>query len=191
MRALARWIPVVLLVGLVVFPDAANAQRRRDDAPDRAQIEQRIRAQMGRMMQERLGLDEAKAARLSEVVQTFETRRRELAVREQATRRRVEALVQTDDASDQAALELVRLQAALRMEEAQLFRAEQDALLAVLTPRQLLTLQDLREDLGRRIRALRGGARDGNSSGPPRGPGPRQDGRIGGQPVPEDRSPPS
>ena len=165
MRVVTRWIPIALLVALVASPDAADAQRQRGDPPDRAQLEQRLRAQMGQMMQERLGLDEAQAARLSEVVQTFEGRRRELAQREQATRRRVDAL------------QLVRLQVELRVEEAQLFGAEQDALLGVLTPRQVLELQKLRSDLGRRIRALRGGGR-GSNSDDPRGPGPRPNGQI-------------
>jgi hypothetical protein len=64
--------------------------------------------------------------------------------------------------------------AELRLQEATLFREEQEALLAVLTPVQLLRLQDLRQELGQRIRALRGG-RDGDFDrrrGPaPGGPG--------------------
>jgi len=58
MKSVARRVPLALLFALAVAPGAADAQRRRDDVPDRPQIEQRIRAQMGRMMQERLGLDE-------------------------------------------------------------------------------------------------------------------------------------
>lgn len=187
MRIMTRWIPMALLAALVVAPTSVDAQRRRGDPPDRAQIEQRIRAQMGRMMQQRLGLDEEGAARLSEVVQAFEAQRRELARREQATRRRVEALDQ-DGGRDEEALELIRLQAELRMEEARLFVSEQDALLEVLTPNQVLELQDLRQDLGRRIRALRGGGRSGSPDGS-RGPGPRSDGRTGELRPPGGRSP--
>jgi len=187
MKGITRWIPLVCLIAIVASPSGADAQRRREQAADRAQIEQRIRAQMGRMMQERLGLDEEAAARLSEVVQTFDGQRRELARREQETRRRVDSLI-TSGGDEEAARELLRLQAGLRVEEAQLFQAEQDALLGVLSPRQVLALQELREDLGRRIRALRGGGR-GGSPGAPRGPGPRPDGRIGERRVPSDRPP--
>ncbi|MDH3205576.1 MAG: hypothetical protein OEO79_03145 [Gemmatimonadota bacterium] len=173
-----QWMPIALLVALVSSPQAADAQRRRGgDAPDRAQLEQRMRAQMARMMQARLGLDEAEAAALSEIVGTFDAQRRALFGREQATRRRVDALVESGtDVQD--APELLRLQADLRMEEAQLLRAEQEALLGVLTARQVLELQELREALGRRIRALRGGGRNGGQDS--RGPGPRSD-RQGGR----------
>jgi Spy/CpxP family protein refolding chaperone len=188
MRVVIKWIPIAFLIALVASPDSAHAQRRRGDPPDRAQIEQRVRAQMGRMMQERLGLDEAQVASLSEVVQAFEGRRRELAQREQATRRRVDELTEADDGNDAEALRLVRLQVELRVEEAQLFGSEQDALLEVLTPRQVLELQELRDDLGRRIRALRGGGR-GPSSDDRRGPGPRPDGRIGQRGTPGDLPP--
>jgi Spy/CpxP family protein refolding chaperone len=180
--------PVVcLLLALAVTPVDSDAQRRRGEMPDRAELEQRIRAQMGRMMQERLGLDEAQAVRLSEVVQGFDEQRRALAQREFETRRRVEAL--TDGAANDAeARTLLDLQSQLRFEEAELFRAEQAALLDVLTPTQVLELQDLRQDLGRRIRALQGGGR----GDPPfdfRGPGPRSDLRFNGPPPRGERVP--
>lgn len=169
---------VALLVALavtVVAPASADAQRRRGEPPNREQIEQRIRAQMGRMMQERLGLDEDQAEELSEVVRSFDGQRRELAQREFALRRQVEALMDGDGDRDEARA-LLEQQADLRMREAELFRAEQEALLDVLSPTQVLELQDLRQDIGRRIRALRGG--DGPDGGRFRGPGPgpRRDG---------------
>jgi Spy/CpxP family protein refolding chaperone len=179
MNRVRRWIPFALLLAVLSAPGSANAQqqRRRGDAPpDRAQIEQRIRAQMGRMMQERLGLSAEEAARLSEVVQQFDGRRRELASREQDVRRRAAEVTRSGgDAS--GARQVLQQQADLRMEEAQLFGEEQRALLEVLTPAQVLQLQDLRQDLGRRIRALRGPR--GDSPDGPRGPGPRPDGRSG------------
>jgi len=179
MSRLARLLPVAFLVSALLAPGSADAQqqrRRGDQPPDRAQIEQRIRAQMGRMMQERLGLSQQEADRLSEVVRQFDGRRRELVDREQEVRRRAEEITRSGgDAS--GARELLQQQADLRMEEAQLFGEEQRALLDVLTPAQVLELQDLRQDIGRRIRALRGPR--GDTPNGPRGPGPRPDGRIG------------
>jgi hypothetical protein len=69
----------------------------------------------------------------------------------------------------------------LRREEAELFREEQEALLDVLTPIQVLRLQELRQDLGQRIRALGGGrgGRPGSGVSPSRGPGPGSRGRQG------------
>jgi Spy/CpxP family protein refolding chaperone len=179
MKAMTRWLPVAFLIAAVTAPGSADAQQRRrgDTPPDRAQIEQRIRAQMGRMMQERLGLSQDEAARLSEVVQGFDARRGELVRREQETRRQVDEITRAGG-SDSEARALLERQSELRMEEARLFGEEQQALLGVLSPAQVLELQDLRQDIGRRIRALRGGGRGDGQDGP-RGPGPRQDGRIG------------
>jgi Spy/CpxP family protein refolding chaperone len=132
-------------------------------------------------MRERLGLDEAEAQRLSEVVQSFETRRRELFGQEQATRRRVEALLLENSTDQDAARELITRMGELRAEEAQLFRDEQAALLDVLTPVQVLRLQELRQDLGRRIREL-GGGRGGRGGFAPGG-GARG-GRQGAAPPP-------
>lgn len=156
-RMLLRPLALVAVLAGLALPVGLAAQ----DAPpgrgriqDREQLERRIRAQMGRMMQERLGLDEQQAAQLSDVVQGFDARRRELFTQEQATRRRVEALLLEGGADQTEARSLLGRMAELRIQEAELFREEQEALLQVLTPRQVLELQSLRQDLGRRIRAL-------------------------------------
>jgi len=177
------WIVVALGLGTLV-PSTVAAQRvqeRRD--VDRVQLEERVRAQMGRLMRERLGLDEAEAARLSEVVRGFDVRRRELFAQEQAARRRVEAVLREGSDEEDEARELITRMWELRREEAELFREEQEALLDVLTPMQVLRLQELRQDLGQRIRAL-GGGRGGRQgfapeAGPSRGPGPGSRGRQG------------
>jgi Spy/CpxP family protein refolding chaperone len=174
---------LVIALGLwALLPPAVDAQRIQERREvDRAQLEERVRAQMGRLMRERLGLDEAEAERLSEVVRGFDVRRRELFTQEQEARRRVEAVLGGDDAEE--ARELITRMWELRQEEAELFREEQEALLDVLTPIQVLRLQELRQDLGQRIRAL-GGGRGGRSgvapgAGPSRGPGPGSRGRQG------------
>jgi len=182
---LGRALPVVALALALSWPGAVAGQQRRGDPPNREQIEQRIRAQMGRMMQQRLGLDETEADALSAVVQSFDQRRRQLMQQEVETRRRVSEL-RDGNGDDAEARELLDLQAQLRSDEAALFREEQEALLGVLTPTQVLELQDLRQDLGRRIRALRGGGRPDQDRG--RGPGP--DGRPGTSRQPGPGAPP-
>ena len=184
---------VVLLTGLLaVLSGAAHVEAQRDPQggrrggmpADRTQLEQRIRAQMGRMMRQRLGLDDDQAAKLSTVVQNFDGQRRELLNQEEATRRRVEALLLEGGTDQTEARELVGRMSDLRIQEAQLFQSEQQALLEVLTPTQVLQLQQLRQDIGRRIRAL-GGPNGGPNGG--RGPGrggPRQDGRGAGADAP-------
>ncbi len=149
-------------------------QGRRGQGPNRMQLEQQYRARTGQMMQRRLGLGEEQAVSLSRVVQDFEVQRRELRMLEQATRRRVEALVLEGGDNEEEALDLLQRMSELHVREADLFRAEQEALLEVLTPLQVLQLQSLRLDLGRRIGALGGGRR-----GDP-GLGRRRGGRGGG-----------
>lgn len=173
-----RWRSVVVgVLGVTLLSaaplDGQRGPRRGEMGQDRQQLERRIRAQMGRMMRERLGLTEEEAMRLSEVVQGFEGQRRALFREEQATRRRVEALLLEDAADPVEATELLERMADLRAQEAELFATEQRALLEVLTPVQVLELQSLREQIGRRIRALRG-RRDGRGgeSRPPGGSAP-------------------
>lgn len=178
----------LLLTALVPPVAAQRGVQGRRGLEDREQLENRVRAQMGRFMRERLGLDSAQAARLSAVVEDFEGQRRELFALEQATRLRVGALL-LDGADDQdEARALLARMWELRAQEAELFRAEQEALLEVLTPTQVLQLQELRQDLGQRIRALRdgrgGGRGQGFGRGTPRG------GRIGAAGPPPRGAPP-
>ena len=95
--------------------------------------------------------------------------RRDLARQEQATRRRVEALTLEGSSDDEEAMELLTRMADLRAEEAALFQAEQERLLEVLSPFQVLEFHSLREQLGERIRSLRRG------QGGRRGPGGGED----------------
>lgn len=136
-----------------------DAQRgpegRRGGGQDRAQLEQRMRAQIARVMKERFGLTDEQAVRLGEIDQDFGLRRRELARSEQAARRRVEALLIEESGDEVEAQELLERMVQLRLQEADIFREEQAALLEVLTPTQILEMQSLREQLGQRIRALR------------------------------------
>jgi Spy/CpxP family protein refolding chaperone len=166
----ARRTFLTALLAVALAPQQGEAQA------DRAQLEERVRAQMARVMRERLGLTEEQATRLSEVTQSYENQRRELFNQEQAARRRVEAVLLEGLNDQDEARELISRMGELREREASLFRAEQDALLDVLTPVQVLRLQELRQDFGRRIRAL--GGPDGDR-GRGVGPGARS-GRTGG-----------
>ena len=157
----------VALMGLAAAAPA-EAQRRpgsgRGGMPDREQLEQRIRARMGEMMRQRLDLTPEQGERLSEVVKEFDAQRRELGKQAQATRKRVEALILEGGQDDEEGLELLRRLSDLKLREAELFGAEQKALLQVLSPVQVLQFQALREQLGQRIRRLRGN-RGGNVEG--------------------------
>jgi Spy/CpxP family protein refolding chaperone len=124
-------------------------------------LEQRIRAQMGRLMRERLGLTDEQATGLGQVVETFEGRRRELFREEQEARRRVDELTEEATPDPGEAAVLLDRMVSLRQQEAALFAEEQDALREILTPVQILELHALRAQIGQRIRALRGGRNGG------------------------------
>lgn len=153
-----RAVLLVALVALVASPIAAQESRDRRGGQDREQLMERIRARMAAMTQERLGLTDAESERLSEVVRRFEQQRRELARSDMALRRQVDALAE-NDVSDEEATALLTEMVELRRQEGQLFEAELVALGEVLTPSQIIEFQALREEMGRRIRSLRGGDR--------------------------------
>lgn len=166
---------IVALLGLLVTIAPIEAQRPgggrgSGSSPDRERLEQRVRAQMGRMMQQRLGLNETQAGDLSLVVQGFQAQRQELVRSEQAARRRVEALMLDGNGDQEEARELIERITELRVQDAELFEQEQEALLEVLNPTQVLELQALREDLGRRIRVLRDNRPDARRGGRVREP---------------------
>ena len=182
-------------LGLGVLLPVTTAAQQRGPARgnvDRAQLEERVRVQMGRLMRERLGLDQEEADRLSEVVRSFDGRRRELFVEEQAARRRVEALLNAGSSDQNEARTLITRMWELREQEAELVREEEEALLDVLTPVQLLRLQELRQDLGQRIRALNGGrgGRPGVAPGAPRQELRQRGGRPGAVRLPPPGSQP-
>lgn len=158
------------VVAMLAGPLEGQERQRRRSPVDREQMQERIRAEMARMIQERLGLDDDESARLGEVMERFQEQRRELWRSEQATRRRVEALMLEGGDDPAEARELLERLVELRAEESRLFASEQEALLEVLTPTQVLTLHALREQMGRRIRELRGR----------RGGGPPDDHAVGG-----------
>jgi Spy/CpxP family protein refolding chaperone len=162
-RRTVRWALLAILATLTLSAPLA-AQRAPDSrrgGMSREELEQRFRAQMARLVQERLGLDARQAEALGEVMQSFEGRRRELGRAEFQTRREVEALVEEGRGSDARARTLLDRLVELRAQESALFAEEQAALLEVLTPLQVLQLHEIRSDLGRRIRALRSRGDDG------------------------------
>jgi Spy/CpxP family protein refolding chaperone len=157
-RCLLLWLVVVAASAGPV--DAQRTPGPRTDE-DRARLEERIRARMGDIIRHRLGLDRAEETRLSEIVQEYESRRRALVASERETRQEIEPLLESGTATDADAAVLIDRMIAFKHQEAELFREEQERLQEVLTPTQVLQLYELRVEIGRRIRALRGGGDDG------------------------------
>ncbi len=151
-------VPIAIVaaaLALAVGPASAAAQARPGRGEVRSQLERRIRARFAQIVREQLGLTDEQSRRLGQVVQGFQGDRRRLAGDENAARRQVDSLLAAPQASEEQARSLLRRMSDLREEEMRLSRREQDSLLEVLSPTQLLRFDVLREELGARIRRLR------------------------------------
>ncbi len=175
--ALRRWtMPLAMTVALVAAPAAGRAQQRPRGGPPREELEERVRARFAEMVKQRLGLTDQQEKKLTEVVMSFQGDRRDLARRERALHDRIDSLHLGSDAPSappgeaKAVLdEMMRL----RERELELSRKEQDQLLKVLSPLQVLEFHQLREDMADRIRRARENRRGGpGRGGPPGGPPP-------------------
>jgi len=172
------WVHRGLRTGLVIVAlgltaPAVSAQRMPPGGgrpQDREQLERRVRARFAETMQRRLGLTEEQSKRLEEVIGSLQSERMALGRDEQALRLRMQALMTEDSASDEDARDVLRQMEELRLREARLFQTEQERLLQVLTPVQVVRFHAMREQLAARIQELRGG---------PPGPGRRPGGGGG------------
>lgn len=155
-------LTVGLLLGLAPLLEAQQRGRQRRGPPqDRDRMEQMIRQRFGQMIRERLGLEEEEARRLGETMEGFQEERETLSREEQAVRRRMEALMLEGGEDQEAARALLERMFDLRAREVELFRREQEGLLEVLTPVQVLRFHHLRQELARRIERLRRQGRPG------------------------------
>lgn len=135
---------------------------RRDDM--QRQIQRRFNAEI----RERLGFDDAQMEALMGVMREHGQRRRELAQRRQQARMKVRILGREElggvALSNESAAEVLAELVEISQQEADLFGAEQAALLESFSPVQVFQLQQAREELAQRIRTMRGqgrGARGG------------------------------
>jgi len=142
----------VLWVGS--WPPALFAQ-----APERNQLEERVRRAFVQRVQRQLQLDDAEVGELREVLAWSEGQRRALSTENQDLERRSQA-VRFEGSDDEAR---AILDGRLRIQERQLelYREEQQRLLEVLSPARVVRFYRLRAELNRRILQLRG-QRGGN-----------------------------
>jgi Spy/CpxP family protein refolding chaperone len=140
-------------------------------------LERQVWARFGEIVRERLGLTAEGQRELGEVLRTYQEDREALALREAQLQRRVlsEGLLTAPDVAplltDEEAREILSEMEAIRDEERRLAAAEQERLLEILTPSQLVRFHALRDALNQRTRGLRQGgpARQGGAG---RGGGP-------------------
>lgn len=192
MRRLRANAPMALLVTMLVgSPLSLGAQRmpmrgRPPGQQSRQELEERVRARFGQMIQQRLGLDQETAQALNATVQSFQEERGRLSRDQEALRRRVEAFAREGGGSNTDAQQLLDRMNELRDQESRLYESEQDSLAKVLTPSQLLRFNLMREQMAQRIQQLRMGGMMGRGRGPGGGPGNGNPGGPG-RPGPESR----
>jgi len=164
--SVARRAAAVAALALTFGSGALDAQQNQQRGPrgDRAQLEQRIMAHFSQLVKNELGLDSAATAGLFTVVEEFGSQRRELQMREARLSRQLRGTgVYLSEEQSAAALEEVL---AIKRQEVVVLEAEQERLSQVLTPAQVLRFYALREQMGERIRRLRGEGPRGDAEGP-------------------------
>lgn len=163
--SLRRGTVLLGLLALFVPTGALEAQQRRQRAPARAEMEAQVRERFQRMVWRELGLDTGEGEALAAAVEEFQQPRQEVAQRQRALQRRMAgtgALL-----SETEAREVLGELVGVREAELELLRREQERLLEILDPQQLVRFYTLRERFGARIRELREGRSRGG--GPPSG----------------------
>jgi Spy/CpxP family protein refolding chaperone len=159
-------VAALVLVVPCVLPISVLAQGRGPDPQlNRQEMVRRIQERFRNRLAEQLELDRAQREALGEVFTEFGGARAELLSERRAVSGEVRELL-TGDRSEDGALALLERLRELRRQEEDLLVQEEERLLEVLEPSQVLQLQSLRDQFGNQIRRL----------GPPagtNGPGPR------------------
>ena len=181
-RMMKRAFGLLITALLIGGAEGLVAQRRGAQQPggggQRSRMERRIQARFDNLVRQELELSDDQFRQLQAAAEDFRGRRVEFSQRERNVRGRISGLGARGggrELSEPEASEILAEMLELSGDEATLFREEQEALLQVLSAPQVVRYIVMRQQLGDRIRRLRGGA------GPGRGP---QDGRRPGLPRP-------
>ena len=152
---------VVLALILALVPSALVGQAR---GVDRQQLESRIRQAFQNQIRQQLELSPGETSELTEVVQWSEGQRRQIAER---TRQLNDGVVNflRDGGTEADARAILGERRALQREESELFAEEQDRLLGVLSPNQVVRFYRLRDQFNRRLQQVRA-RRAGNGNDP-------------------------
>jgi hypothetical protein len=166
------WLRTLMAALLIAAPLSAQlpAQQQpgaRGGLPaNRLQLERRLQQAFAQRVREELGLNADQATALGSATLGFQRERQDLVRRENELRRRYRmgaaevggARAGAPAVPDAEAMEILRELRSLRAAELDLYTREQDRLLQLLTPAQVVRYYLLREQLADRINGLRGGA---------------------------------
>ena len=169
-------VTMALAASTGLSPTVASAQAgARAPSATRQELVERIQERFENRIARELRLDGEQREVLREVFSVFARTRADILSRRREVERRIGGHLAGVDGTEEDALGLLEEMRTLRVREAELVREEEDRLLEVLTPSQVLRLQALRDQFGNEIRRLRRDAGQDNPGDRPfRGPGRRR-----------------
>ncbi|HJR42448.1 MAG TPA: hypothetical protein VJ812_10140 [Gemmatimonadaceae bacterium] len=169
---MTRLVVLTALLALLGAPSLGAQQGPPRGGPQRrAEMEQRVRQQFARVVQERLALTDEQLRKLGETTRRFEERRRLLLAQERDARMglRQELVAGDDKANQDRVARLLDQLVQVQRQRIELFEQEQRELASFMTPVQRAKFAALQEQLRKRIEERgRGRGREGPR---PRGPG--------------------
>jgi hypothetical protein len=169
---------------LTMMPVLAAAQVNPPPGAQRQRLELERRVQQGfhRSIQNQLGWDQAKMQGLQEIMRSFQQDRMALNRAQASLRYRLRDPALPDMTEGEASA-LLEEMVSLQEQELDLYKMEQEKLLEVMTPLELVRFYRARDNLGQRLQELRqgrgrpGGQAGGVGGGIP-GTGTGQGGRV-------------
>ena len=163
----ARIAAAFLGLGLILGPAMLEAQvgpPGRGMGRQRQQLERQIRLRFQEMVREQLGLSDETLQSVQGVMQSFQEERMELGRAQASVRHRLQD-PGLQNVGDDDAMALLSEMVLLQERELELYRQEQEQLLVLLSPSQLVRFYALREGINRRIQEMRGGRGRGSPGG--------------------------
>ncbi|MFN2398678.1 MAG: hypothetical protein ABR543_08605 [Gemmatimonadaceae bacterium] len=181
MRLLQR-LPMAMAIAWLALPALAvvHAQEAAPGGERRAQLEQRFRTQVGRVVQKQLGLSDEEARKLGAVNQRYEEQRRTLVQQERDIRLALRQEMRPGEAANQQRVaELIDRMLRVQRQRLDIVEREQKDLSEFLTPVQRARYLGVQEQVRKLMEDLR---RRRTGDGP--GPGNRRDSGAKGRPRP-------
>ncbi len=164
---MSKKISALALVGvLTLAPIFVSAQVTPPPGGQRQRLELERRLQLGfqRSIQNQLGLGQETMQSVRGVMQSFQEDRSALNRAQASLRYRLRDPVLPDMGEDEAKA-LIQEMVDHQQRELDLYKKEQEELLRVLSPVQLIRLYRLRDDMGQRVQQLRQGRGQGGGRG--------------------------
>jgi len=178
---MSKKISALALVGvLTLAPIFVSAQVTPPPGGQRQRLELERRLQLGfqRSIQNQLGLGQETMQSVRGVMQSFQEDRSALNRAQASLRYRLRDPALPDMGEDEAKA-LIQEMVDHQQRELDLYKKEQEELLRVLSPVQLIRLYRLRDDMGQRVQQLRQGRGQGGGRGGVGGLAPPPDGGGG------------